>query len=127
MKLVVEKNVLKAVMPMNLFRKVEVSSPTQMLSAFGPIMVLVYQNLEEVFGAIPHAGELQYAKNKVNDLRTMYCPKNYIWQDYYAEMKQAIIDYHLTLNAQYKPNKYLEENFRNIYALFELHESLQDK
>jgi len=127
MKVVVEKNVLKAIMPMNLFRKVSVGSNTQMLSAFGPIMVLVYQHLEEIFGALHHAGELLHAKTKVNDLRTTYCPKNYIWQDYYAEMKQAIIDYHLALNAQYKPNTYIEQNFRNIYTLFELHESLQDK
>jgi hypothetical protein len=127
MKLSVEKNVLKAVMPMNLFRKVEVSSNAAMLSAFGPIMVLVYQHLEEVFCTIHHAGELLYAKNKVNDLRTLYCPKDYIWQDYYAEMKKSIIEYHLELNAQYSPNTYIEQNFRNIYALFELHESLQDK
>lgn len=127
MKIVIEKNTLKAVIPMNLFRVVEAPSMNAMLGSFGPIMVLVYQHLEEIFGAVEHAGEILYAKETLDKFRWEQTKKNYHPEEYFVRMKELISNYHTLYTNSFRPNKHIEHNFANIHQLLELHESLQHK
>jgi hypothetical protein len=127
MKIVVENNTLKAVIPMNLFRLVQVPSMNAMLASFGPIMVLVYQHLEEIYGAVEHAGEILHAKETLDKFRWEQTIKNYHPEEYFVRMKELISNYHTLYTNSFKPNRYIEENFANIHQLLELHESLQHK